>query len=70
MIDWIGYDAETRTLSISFRDTGKYLYYDVPVATYEAFCKTASAGSFFNQRIKDHFRCARDPERRRFGPNA
>jgi hypothetical protein len=70
MIDRIGYDAETRTLSISFRDTGEYLYYDLPEATVEAFCQAASAGTFFNEHIKDRFRCARDPERRRFGPNA
>lgn len=70
MIDRIGYDAETRTLTISFRDTGKYLYYDVSLATFEAFCQAASAGTFFNEHIKDRFRCARDPDRRRFGPNA
>ncbi|KPH66932.1 hypothetical protein ADT71_03650 [Novosphingobium sp. ST904] len=70
MIDCIGYDDKTSILSISFRDTGTYLYYDVPAETFEAFCHAASAGSFFNELIKDHFRYARDSERRRFGPNA
>ena len=66
----IGFDDDTGILSIAFRETGKYLYYDVPVATFEAFCKAPSPGAFFNERIKDHFRCRRDHERRRFGPNA
>lgn len=70
MIDRIAFDDDLGILSISFRDTGTYLYYDVPPETFEAFCQAASAGSFFNELIKDRFRYARDPERRRFGPNA
>lgn len=70
MIDRIGYDDDTDTLSISFRDTGRYFYYGVPAALFDAFCHAASAGTFFNARIKDRFPSVRDPERRRFGPNA
>lgn len=69
-IDRIAYEGETCTLSISFRDTGIYLYRDVPGIIFEAFCQTASAGRFFNEHIKNRFRCVRDPQRRRFGPNA
>ncbi len=69
-IDRIGYDDDTGVLSVSFHETGKYLYYDVPADLFEAFCRSPSAGAFFNAYIKDHYRCARDPERRRFGPNA
>lgn len=70
MIDRISFDDDTGTLYVSFRETGKYLYYDVSAAIFEAFCRAPSAGTFFNKRIKDHFRCRRDPERRRFGRNA
>lgn len=70
IIDRIIYDDEARTLCISFRDTGKYVYEGVPAALFEAFCRAASAGIFFNERIKDRYRFRRDPERRRFGPNA
>ncbi len=69
-IDRIGFDDDDGILSVSFRETGKYLYYDVPAAVFEAFCQAPSAGAFFNECIKDHYRCRRDPERRRFGPNA
>lgn len=57
-------------MCISFRDTGNYIYEGVPAALFETFCRAASAGSFFNERIKDRYRFRRDPERRRFGPNA
>jgi len=62
MIDRIAYDEEQRILIVSFRDTGKYLYHDIPSAIFEAFCAAPSAGSFFNTYVKDHFRCTRDPE--------
>lgn len=70
MIDRIAYDEEQRILIVSFRDTGKYLYHDIPSTIFEAFCAAPSAGSFFNTYVKDHFRCTRDPERKRFGPKA
>ncbi|MFC3444025.1 KTSC domain-containing protein [Sphingobium sp. AP50] len=68
MIERVAFDDEARTLSISFRQTGKYLYYDVPAIIFEELCKAASVGSFFNEQIRGRFACRRDPERRRFGP--
>lgn len=70
MIDRIAFDEARSTLCVSFRQTGKYVYHDVPTAIFEAMCKAQSAGRFFNECIKGKFRCRRDPERRRFGPNA
>ena len=69
-IDRIVYDEAARTLAISFRETGKYIYDGVPAALFEAFCRAGSAGTFFNERIKDRYRFRRDPALRRFGPNA
>jgi hypothetical protein len=70
MIDRVTFDDEASTLCVSFRQTGKYVYDDVPGTLFDALCKAASVGSFFNEHIKGRFRCRRDPERRRFGPNA
>lgn len=69
MIDHIAYDDEARSLRVRFFQTGDYLYYDVPACLFEAFCSAPSAGTFFNEHIKDHFRHLRNPGRRRFGPN-
>lgn len=68
MIERVTFDDEEHTLYISFRQTGKYLYYHVPAIIFDELCKAGSAGAFFNERIKGHFACRRAPERRRFGP--
>lgn len=70
LIERVAFDEEANTLCVSFKSTGRYVYYDVPAALFEALCKAASVGTFFNEQIKGRFRCRRDPERRRFGPNA
>lgn len=70
LIDRVAFDEETRTLCVSFHQTGKYVYYEVPDAIFDAMCRAKSAGQFFNEFVKGKFRCRRDPERRRFGPNA
>lgn len=70
IINRISFDDDIGILSVTFKSTGKYLYFDVPKALFEAFCEAEWAGAFFNEQIKSRFRCSRDPERRRFGPNA
>ena len=68
MIERICYDDEAATLDIWFRGSGRYVYYEVPAALYEGLKASASAGRYFNERIKGRFRCSPDPDRRRFGP--
>jgi hypothetical protein len=68
MIDRICYDEDDNSLSIWFRATGRYVYYDVPDGIYDGLKAAASAGRYFNERIKGRYRCAFDPERRRFRP--
>ncbi len=69
-IDQIAYDAAARTLSIAFHASDTYVYEDIPATLVEAFCRARSAGAFFHERIRNRYRFRRDPERRRFGPNA
>jgi hypothetical protein len=68
MIDRIAYDEEEAALSIWFRDTGRYIYANVPRAIYDGLKKAPSAGRFFNECIKRRFPCRPDPERRKFRP--
>lgn len=68
MISRIAYDEETEVLSIWFRQSGRYVYFGVPRAVYEALRVTPSAGRYFNGLIKGRYRCSFDPERRRFRP--
>ncbi len=64
------YDEAARTLTLCFRETGKYIYHDVPRILFEQLKAAPSAGSFFNRCIKGRYRCTFDPERRRFRPSA
>jgi hypothetical protein len=69
LIERAAFDDDAKTLVISFRHTGKYVYDDVPGAVFDGLCQASSAGTFFNEVIKGRFACRRDPERRRFGPD-
>jgi hypothetical protein len=64
----IAYDEEARILSIWFRETGRYVYFDVPRAIYDALKAAPSAGRYFNDCIKRRYRCSFDPARKRFRP--
>ncbi len=68
VISRIAYDEEESTLSIWFRETGRYVYHGVPRAIYDAFKAAPSAGRFFNECVKRRYRCTFDPARKRFRP--
>ncbi|WP_447761568.1 KTSC domain-containing protein [Sphingopyxis panaciterrae] len=70
MIEGAAFDAGESILCVRFRDSGTYFYFDVPEELFDGLCSAASTGAFFNERIKDRFRCERDPDQRRFIPAA
>ena len=67
-IERVAYDEEDRALSIWFRETGRYVYSDVPRGIYEGLKTASSPGRYFNDCIKRRFPCRPAPERRRFRP--
>ena len=70
MIERICYDEEEASLSIWFRQTGRYIYYGVPAAVFDALKGAPSAGRYFNESIKKRYRCVFDPDRKKFRPRA
>lgn len=65
LIDRIAFDEEARTLSVSFKPSGRrYTYLEVPRAEYDALAHAESAGRYFNAAIKGRYACR--PERRRY----
>jgi hypothetical protein len=68
MIKRVAFDENAGTLSIWFRQSGRYIYKDVPRAVFDALCKASSAGQFFNQWVKGRYESHFDPARRRFKP--
>ena len=51
----IDYERGTRILRATFRETGSYVYFDVPRALYEEFLDAPSKGEFFDERIRDRY---------------
>jgi hypothetical protein len=51
VIRLIGYDRDSSTLLVVFRDGHVYEFFLVPPSVYEAFLQAPSKGRFFN----DHF---------------
>ena len=66
MIDRILFDEDAETLTVWFKQSGKYTYRRVPRAIYDALARAASAGTFFNESIRGRFECEADPVRRRY----
>jgi len=70
LISRILYDDAARTLRVRFRDDRAYLYFDVPPWVFDRMKAAASAGRFYNDEVKGRYRCAFDPDRKRYRPDA
>jgi hypothetical protein len=68
VIQRVAYDEDARALNIWCRETGRYIYSDVPRTIYEGLRKAPSAGTYFNECIKRRYPCRPNPEGRRFRP--
>jgi hypothetical protein len=56
----IGYDSDTRELTVRFRDSRRsYTYLAVEPEIFAALQQASSKGGFVNSRIKDHYRYER-----------
>lgn len=56
LLDSYGYDAESKTLAVKFKNGGKtYHYPDVPADVFDNLSKAESSGQFFLGKIKPHY---------------
>ncbi len=53
----IGYDEETQTLGIIFKNGVLYHYSNVPESVFEELKSAGSAGQYFNSCIRDDYTC-------------
>jgi len=58
-VESIGYESNTQTLEVEFKNGNIYQYFDVPEAIYDAMAKAESAGRFLIDNIKGVYRYAR-----------
>ena len=58
-IESITYDEWSRHLDIALTTGRVYRYFDVPPDVYAALMDADSKGRFYNDRIRDAYRCER-----------
>ena len=51
----VGYDGESETLEVEFRNGHVYRYDGVPRELYDGLRTSQSKGAYFNERIRDAF---------------
>ena len=51
----VGYEPDTKTLEIAFRQGGVYSYTGVSPEIHQELMKAPSHGIYFNQNIKDRY---------------
>lgn len=51
----VGYDADNKTLYVTFKNGATYAYSGVPEPTYQALLGAESLGSFFHTTIRSEF---------------
>jgi len=64
LIDRAVFDDAAGELTLCFKAGRNYIYSGVPRAVFDALKSAASAGAYFNNRIKGRFPCRPDPPRR------
>lgn len=55
----IGYDDEALTMTVEFKTSGIYNYFDVPPHVFEGIRNAPSKGQYLAQQVKGSYRYAR-----------
>ena len=55
----VGYEGDSKTLLVEFKNGSKYVYEDVPAELFEAFGKADSAGKFFFLNVRGKYKFSR-----------
>lgn len=48
----VGFDPETQTLAVTFRNGTEYHYYNVAPSIFEGICTASSPGQYFDSYVK------------------
>jgi hypothetical protein len=55
----IGYDTESQILTVEFRKSGTYEFFDVPESAYQELMSSGSHGEYFARNIRGKYRYAK-----------
>lgn len=57
----IGYDADEKTLGVTFRSSeATYYYYGVPASVWRELSSASSKGGYYNEYIKGQYTCEKE----------
>ena len=51
----VGYDPDTQTLEVTFKDGSTYAYAGVPASAYDGLMASDSLGSYLHRHIKSRY---------------
>ena len=52
----VGYDPNSMTLEVEFKDGSIYQYFDVPETVYQELMRASSVGEFIHANIRNSYR--------------
>jgi KTSC domain len=55
----IGYDSDSQTMTVEFKNSATYNYFDVPAHVFQAISNAPSKGQYLAQQVKGTYRYAR-----------
>lgn len=55
----VGFDEDSQTLQVEFKNGATYQYFDVPEIIFEGLRDAGSPGQFLNQQVKGTYRYSR-----------
>ena len=55
----VGYEPNTLTLEVEFKNGTLYQYFDVPETVYQELMRASSVGQFMHANIKNNYRYAK-----------
>lgn len=58
-VEMIGYDEDSQTLEIEFKNGSSYQYFDVPVKVFNELRDAGSIGAYLSTNIKGVYRFSR-----------
>jgi hypothetical protein len=58
-LESLGYDEDSETLEVEFKNGTLYQYFDVPRNVFEALRDAGSVGAYLASNVKGHYRFSR-----------
>ena len=55
----VGYDANSQTMEVTFRDGGVFHYFQIPETVYRRLLEAVSKATYFKNRVRPNYKFKR-----------